>query len=105
MADENPHPGPQQHIATTLQEHLERVLLPSQAGHRIRPGLDERGIQHVAEEGEDRIWRIELGLSRSNVPVLNMSQELGKNGEVEDQRSSQERVLTLIQDVDGSMGL
>jgi len=102
-----PNPGPQQQISTTLhseaslQEHLERVPLPSQAVHHIRAGLDERSLQHVAQKGEDRVEGIKLGLASSDILVLDSGQELSEDGKVEDQRSGQERVLALVEDIDG----
>ena len=44
---------------------------------------------------------LELGLACSEIPILDSGQELGENGEVEDQWSSQERVLAFVEDVDG----
>ena len=54
-----PDPGLQQQIGTalqseaSLQERLECVPLPPQAVHYIRAGLDQRSLQHIAQQGED----------------------------------------------------
>ena len=51
-------------------------------------------------ERENRVEGAELGLPRGDILVLDASQELSENGEVEDQRCSQERVLTFVENVD-----
>lgn len=53
--------------------------------------LDERGLAHVRKKGEHRIKRSEVFLFTST--ILDTSEKLGKNGQVQDERSGQERIL------------
>ncbi len=71
----------------SLEEHLERVPLPAQAVDDIGAGLDQRRLQHVREEREDAVERLEvadLAIARY-FAIGDARQELGENDEIEDQ--------------------
>ena len=98
-----PKPGLEEQIALAfkpqarLHEHLERIALASERVDNVRTGLDERGLEHVAEQAEDRVQRRKRGrVGRrrgGDLTVLDARKEFGENHEVEDQRGRQERVL------------
>lgn len=56
-----------------------------------RTGLDERRLEHVREEGQDRVQRLEL--VRVGFAVLNTGQELRQDREINDERRRKKRVL------------
>jgi len=65
-------------------------------GHTMKQGeltrLDEGSLEHVGEEGEHRIQGREV-LSLTDLAVLNTSQELSEDSQIQDERRSQEGVL------------
>ena len=85
-------------IATTLEtdasleEGLERVALAVERVDDVRAGLDERRLEHVREEGEDRVERLEV-LARRRVAVLDAREQLREDREVEDERRREQRIL------------
>ena len=88
-----PHPSLEQQIAlalksqTRLHKHFKRVALASEGIDDVRTGLDERCLEHVAEQAEDRVEGRKLGhiVARSgNLTVLNAREEFGEDHEVED---------------------
>ena len=76
----------------SLQECLQRVALPVQAVDDVGTRLDKRSLQHVGEQRKNRIERLEL-VGCGGVTVLDTGEQLGEDGQVEDEGSSQERVL------------
>ena len=76
-----------------LEERLESVALPVEAVDDVGTGLDERGLEHVREQGQHGVQRLELG--RGARAVLDAREELGQDGQVQDERSSQKRVLKI----------
>ena len=60
--------------------------------------LDERGLAHVRKKGKDRIKRGKVLLFTST--VLDTSEKLGKDGQVQDERGGQERILNNTKLVD-----
>ena len=75
-----------------LNERLEHVALPVERVHDVRAGLDERHLEHVREQGEDPVERLEVHAC-GRVAVLDARQELGEDREVEDERRREQRVL------------
>ena len=93
----SPNTSLQQEVAATLQtnaslqEGLDSVTLTVQAVNDVGTRLDERGLEHVGQQGEDRVEGSKLCLAL--LAVLDTSQELGENTEIKNQRSSKQRVL------------
>lgn len=60
-----------------------------------RTRLDERGLEHVRQQAQHGVQRFELGLAgiRAAGTVLDTSEKLGEDGQVEDQGSGEEGVL------------
>jgi len=54
--------------------------------------LDEGSLEHVGEEGEHRVQRRKV-LLLTGLAVLDTSQELSEDSQIQDERSSQERIL------------
>ena len=88
-----PHPSLEEQIAlalkpqTRLHKHLKRVALASESIDDVRTGLDERCLEHVAEQAEDRVERRKLGhtvVRSGNLTVLDARKEFGEDHEVED---------------------
>ena len=76
----------------SLQECLQRIALPVQAVDDVGTRLDKRSLQHVGKQRKDRVEWLELG-RRRGITILDTGEQLGEDGQVEDERSSQERVL------------
>lgn len=80
---------------TRLEERLERIALAAQAVHDVRARLDERRLEHVREQAEDWVERLEVR-GRAGVvggAVLDAGEQLGEDRQVEDERRREERVL------------
>jgi hypothetical protein len=60
-------------------------------GKRTR--LDEGRLEHVGEEGQHRVKRRKVLLLATDLAVLDASEELGEDGQVEDERGGEEGVL------------
>ncbi len=75
-----------------LEERLERVALPVQRVHDVRAGLHERRLEHVRQQREHGVQRLEV-LARASVAVLDARQEFGEDRQVQDERRREERVL------------
>jgi len=82
-----------------LEESLESSALATERIHHISAGLDERSLEHVRKKGKDAVQRLEL-LVLTNATVGDTSEQLGKDGEIEDKRGSQKRILALVEDVE-----
>ncbi len=54
-------------------------------------GLDERRLEHVREQREDAVERLEL--ASLGLAVLDAGEELRENSQVEDQRRSKQGIL------------
>ena len=54
--------------------------------------LDEGSLEHVGQEGEHRVQR-RKGLLLTGLAVLNTSQELSEDSQIQDKRGSQEGIL------------
>lgn len=65
--------------------------MPVEAVDDVRAGLDEGRFEHVREERQDGVERRELGCA--HFLVLHAAQELGEDGQVEDEGSGEERIL------------
>lgn len=80
----------------SLQERLESRTLTAERVDYVRARLDEWGLEHVREEREDAVQRLELWvLVVAHFTVGNASEELGEDGQVEDERGSEKRVLKI----------
>lgn len=62
-------------------------------------GLDEGRLEHVGQEREDGVERLVLGFLVCGA-VLNASEELGEDSQVEDEWGSEERVFAFVEDVE-----
>lgn len=84
-----PGPSRQQQVATvletetSLEEHLKSVPLPVERVDDIGTGLDERCLEHVGQERQDRVERFVLGLV--GLLVGDSGHELGEDGEIKDE--------------------
>ena len=90
-----PHPRLKEQVALALQaqarlhEHLERTPLAAERIDDVRAGLDERRLEHVAEQAEDGIQGCKRGGGRvgrggRGLAVLDACEELREECEVED---------------------
>jgi hypothetical protein len=97
----SPHPRREKEVAlvletqTRLEEHLQPIPLPRERVDDVGAGLDERGLEHVAQERQHRVERLELGLSLA--AVRDAGEQLGEDGEVENERRGEEGVLALVE--------
>lgn len=102
-----PDPGLKQQITASfqanacLQESLQRVPLPVERVDDVRARLNERSLEHIGKERQNGIKRLEISAFLGDSAILNASQELGEDDEIEDERSSEEGVFALVEDVDG----
>jgi len=63
-------------------------------GNRSLTRLDKRSLEHIREERQDGIQRLEIrGLAILALAVLDASEELSEHGQVKDKRSGQKGVL------------
>lgn len=86
-----------------LEERLERVALARERVDDVRTGLDERRLEHVAEQAEDGVKRLELlRLGLVSLAVLDTREELREDREIEDEGRREQRVLALVEDRDGA---
>lgn len=65
------------------------------SGLERRTRLDERGLEHVREQAQYGVKRLEIALAGVGAAgtVLDTSKELGEDGQVQDQGSGEEGVL------------
>ena len=79
---------------TRFHEHLQRIPLAPERIDDVRAGLDERRLEHVAEQAEDRVQGHKLGIAcgsgSGGLTILDAREELGEDHEVEDQRRRKE---------------
>lgn len=54
--------------------------------------LDEGGLEHVRQQGEDRVQRREV-LLLLGLAVFDAGEELSEDGEIQDEGSGKERIL------------
>lgn len=59
-----------------------------------RTRLDERGLEHIGQEGKDGVQGSKVILL-TDLAVLNTSEKLSENGQVQDKRSSKEGILLM----------
>ena len=78
-----------------LEERLERVALAPERVHDVRAGLHERRLEHVREQREHRVERLERARlrARGGGAVLHAREQLGEDRQVEDERRREQRVL------------
>ena len=94
----SPNTSLQQEVAATLQtnaslqEGLESVTLTVQAVNDVGTRLDERSLKHVRQQGKDGVEWGEVG-RRGGITVLDAGEELSQDGQIQDERGSQERIL------------
>ena len=72
-----------------LDERLERIALPLERVNDVSARLDKRHLEHVQEQGEDRVERLDV-LPRGRVAVLDTRQELLQDCQ---ERRREQRVL------------
>ena len=75
-----------------LEEGLEREALSAEGVDDLSTRLDEGSLEHVREKREDAVQRLELGVL-GDAAVGDASEELGQDGQVEDEGSGEEGVL------------
>lgn len=71
--------------------------LPGGAVDDVGAGADEGSLEHRAEQAQDAVHLAKLALAVG--AVLDPGEELGQDGEVEDERGREERVLARVRDV------
>lgn len=77
-----------------LHERFEGVALAAEAVHDVGAGLHERGLEHVREQREHGVERLELGRGPGgDVADLDAREQLGEDRQIEDERRRKERVL------------
>jgi len=86
----------------SLQERLESVALPVQAVDDLGSRFNEGSLQHVRQKRENGVKRSKVLCVAGGFAVLYTSEELSEDRKVEDQGSSEQRVLALVEDVDGA---
>lgn len=90
---------------TSLQERSQSLSLPVQAVNDVRTGLDERCLEHVRQEGENWVERLEgnfgfggegvgCGCGGGEGTVADSGHQVCKDGQVQDEGSGQEGVLS-----------
>lgn len=85
---------------TGLQEHLQPVPLPVERVDDICAWLDKGRFEHVRQEGQDRVERLELCVGIDiGLSVGDTGEKLGEDGEIEDEGSGEEGVFALVEDV------
>lgn len=84
---------------TSLEEPFDGVPLPSERVDDVVAGLDEGRLEHVGQEREDGVERLVLGFLVGGA-VLNAGEELGEDGQVEDEWRGEERVFAFVEDVE-----
>lgn len=84
----------------SLQELFETIALTAQAVDDVCTWLDKRGFEHVGQQGQDGVERLEL-VALVDLAVLNARQKLGQHSEVQDEGSGKKRVLNKYKQLDG----
>ena len=86
--------------------------MPVQTIDDVRAGLDERRLEHEAEEREDAIEGFEIGLGlglgsigSGELAVGDAREKLGEDGEVEYEGGGEEGVFAFVEDVLRSAGI
>lgn len=75
-----------------LEESLESSALAAERVDHVSAGLDKGSLEHVREKREHTVQRLELFVL-TDATVVDTSEELGKDGEIENERRGQEGVL------------
>jgi hypothetical protein len=86
------------HPKTSLEESLNSRPLSSQRVDDVVSRLDERSLEHVAEQTEDRIQGLVIGVLGAF--VRHSGEQLREDGQVEDERRGEEGVFAFVEDVE-----
>jgi hypothetical protein len=62
--------------------------------------LDQRSFEHETQQRQDRVQLVEFRVY-TNLSVLDPGQQLGQDGQIEDERSREQRIFTFVGDEHG----
>jgi hypothetical protein len=82
-------------LTTSVPAYQVRVSTSRRDGRGTRTRLDERGLEHVREEGEHWVERRKVlpGALGGEGAVLDTREQFGEDRQIEDERGREERIL------------
>jgi len=80
-------------LTTSVPTRKFQLVLTLTRQGKVFTGLDERSLEHVGEKGEHRVQGCEV-LLFARLAVLDASQELSEDSQIQDKRGGKEGVLS-----------
>lgn len=106
VEDDLPNPSLEQQIAlgsqaeTSPHEVSTSGPLSVQRVYNVSSRLDNRSLQRVAQERKNRVHRVPFSLLIALAPVSDPGHQLGQDGQVQQKRRSEKRVLAQVGDIE-----